>query len=377
MKPAKSVRGGADRAPQASEPGGRGRRRSRQPATAASSRSIRALAPIGLGRKSAGAGLHRGDGEMDRAGGAGGDDGGAARPRSAMRARSPTVSMSTSMIEPGMRPAAASASPRSAKPCGRNRPPERSAIRLERTRRCEGSPSRMTTSTRRLAFAAGIHDRATPLPVRPADGTGAREFRPNRVNEAFPPSRWQGAWNGRSCQAPPRACTSATDHRSAAERGRQTCRTERVGGAAAGDDPRLRAERDVDLRRTVRAHPGLPYRSEPPFEDVMAADYGRPQAFKVPRDSDRFGSAASRGLSFPLRRDAGRSARHALLLDRPPSARRDRLAPRRHRARTGAITRGRRTGGTGSTGRWSRNARTTGPSSTPPATHRSGTWRRW
>ena len=41
------------------------------------------------------------------------------------------------------------------------------------------------------------------------------------------------------------------------------------------------------------------YQSEPPFEDVMAADYSRPQAFKVPRDSDRFG-APQPGLSFPL-----------------------------------------------------------------------------
>jgi len=45
--------------------------------------------------------------------------------------------------------------------------------------------------------------------------------------------------------------------------------------------------------------PHYTYRSEPPFEDVMAADYGTPQAFKVPRDSDRFG-APKPGLSFPL-----------------------------------------------------------------------------
>ena len=45
--------------------------------------------------------------------------------------------------------------------------------------------------------------------------------------------------------------------------------------------------------------PVYTYRSEPPFEDVMAADYGRPQAFKVPRDSDRFGKPEP-GLSFPL-----------------------------------------------------------------------------
>jgi hypothetical protein len=48
------------------------------------------------------------------------------------------------------------------------------------------------------------------------------------------------------------------------------------------------------------------YRSEPPFEDVMAADYDRPQAFKVPRDSDRFGRPQP-GLSFPL--DAMRGLR--------------------------------------------------------------------
>lgn len=45
--------------------------------------------------------------------------------------------------------------------------------------------------------------------------------------------------------------------------------------------------------------PVYQYRSEPPFEEVMAADYGRPQAFKVPRDSDRFGQPLP-GLSFPL-----------------------------------------------------------------------------
>lgn len=45
--------------------------------------------------------------------------------------------------------------------------------------------------------------------------------------------------------------------------------------------------------------PAYDYRSEPPFEDVMEADYGRPRAFKVPRDSDRYGAPAP-GLSFPL-----------------------------------------------------------------------------
>lgn len=45
--------------------------------------------------------------------------------------------------------------------------------------------------------------------------------------------------------------------------------------------------------------PAYEYRSEPPFEDVMEADYGRPQAFKVPRDSDRYG-VPEPGLSFPL-----------------------------------------------------------------------------
>ncbi len=45
--------------------------------------------------------------------------------------------------------------------------------------------------------------------------------------------------------------------------------------------------------------PAYEYRSEPPFEDVMAADYSHPQAFKVPRDSDRYGTPEP-GLSFPL-----------------------------------------------------------------------------
>jgi hypothetical protein len=55
--------------------------------------------------------------------------------------------------------------------------------------------------------------------------------------------------------------------------------------------------------------PVYTYRSEPPFEDVMGADYRRPQAFKVPRDSDRFGKPEP-GLSFPL------SAMRALRPDR-------------------------------------------------------------
>ena len=40
------------------------------------------------------------------------------------------------------------------------------------------------------------------------------------------------------------------------------------------------------------------YRSEPPFEHVMDADYSRPQAFKVPRESAAY--PPDRGLSFPL-----------------------------------------------------------------------------
>lgn len=43
---------------------------------------------------------------------------------------------------------------------------------------------------------------------------------------------------------------------------------------------------------------GYNYRSEPPFVDVMNADYSVPQAFKVPRESGAFG--ADPGLSFPL-----------------------------------------------------------------------------
>jgi hypothetical protein len=42
------------------------------------------------------------------------------------------------------------------------------------------------------------------------------------------------------------------------------------------------------------------YQSEPPFEAVLAADYRRPQAFKVPRESDLH--PARPGLSFPLDR---------------------------------------------------------------------------
>lgn len=40
------------------------------------------------------------------------------------------------------------------------------------------------------------------------------------------------------------------------------------------------------------------YRSEPPFADVMGADFSQPLAFKVPRESPGF--AADPGLSFPL-----------------------------------------------------------------------------
>ncbi len=42
------------------------------------------------------------------------------------------------------------------------------------------------------------------------------------------------------------------------------------------------------------------YQSEPSFEAVLAADYGAPQAFKVPRESERY--PAKPGLSFPLDR---------------------------------------------------------------------------
>ena len=41
------------------------------------------------------------------------------------------------------------------------------------------------------------------------------------------------------------------------------------------------------------------YHSEPPFDLVINADYSRPQAFKVPRESDLH--SPDPGLSFPLR----------------------------------------------------------------------------
>lgn len=40
------------------------------------------------------------------------------------------------------------------------------------------------------------------------------------------------------------------------------------------------------------------YRSEPPFAEVMEADFARPTAFKVPRESAAYAGPA--GLSFPL-----------------------------------------------------------------------------
>ena len=43
---------------------------------------------------------------------------------------------------------------------------------------------------------------------------------------------------------------------------------------------------------------GYSYQSEPPFEEVLAADFSRPRAFKVPRESDAW--PAPPGLSFPL-----------------------------------------------------------------------------
>jgi hypothetical protein len=43
---------------------------------------------------------------------------------------------------------------------------------------------------------------------------------------------------------------------------------------------------------------GYVYRSEPAFAEVVAADFTRPQAFKVPRESDGF--PARPGLSFPV-----------------------------------------------------------------------------
>ena len=42
------------------------------------------------------------------------------------------------------------------------------------------------------------------------------------------------------------------------------------------------------------------YRSEPPFADVVDADFSSPLAFKVPRESEGF--APDTGLSFPLAR---------------------------------------------------------------------------
>jgi len=44
--------------------------------------------------------------------------------------------------------------------------------------------------------------------------------------------------------------------------------------------------------------PGYTYRSEPPFADVLDADYDTPQAFKVPKESP--GHAPTQGLPFPL-----------------------------------------------------------------------------
>jgi hypothetical protein len=46
------------------------------------------------------------------------------------------------------------------------------------------------------------------------------------------------------------------------------------------------------------ALPGYEYQSEPSFDAVMAADFRRPRAFKVPRESKAF--PARPGLSFPL-----------------------------------------------------------------------------
>ncbi len=48
----------------------------------------------------------------------------------------------------------------------------------------------------------------------------------------------------------------------------------------------------------LAALPGYAYQSEPRFDAVMAADFSRPRAFKVPRESDAF--PARPGLSFPL-----------------------------------------------------------------------------
>ena len=44
--------------------------------------------------------------------------------------------------------------------------------------------------------------------------------------------------------------------------------------------------------------PDYRYRSEPPFAEVMDADFSSPLAFKVPHESEGFKS--DRGLSFPL-----------------------------------------------------------------------------
>ena len=54
---------------------------------------------------------------------------------------------------------------------------------------------------------------------------------------------------------------------------------------------------------------GYQYRSEPPFEDVVNADYSTPRAFKVPRESEAH--RPDPGLSFPL----------SDLLDRAPDMR--------------------------------------------------------
>ena len=43
---------------------------------------------------------------------------------------------------------------------------------------------------------------------------------------------------------------------------------------------------------------GYTYRSEPPFDDVMSADFSVPQAFKVPRECSQY--PADSGLSFPI-----------------------------------------------------------------------------
>jgi hypothetical protein len=43
---------------------------------------------------------------------------------------------------------------------------------------------------------------------------------------------------------------------------------------------------------------GYTYLSEPSFDDVLASDFKRPHAFKVPRESPRYKAAP--GLSFPI-----------------------------------------------------------------------------